>query len=367
MAVVTVALFAAATAFAAMNPMAPQAARRAMQASSPGGPGAMLCTKNTELTPVFPLVMCIEAQDNTQDSWGNGYPWENSTFFFASYRNQYLWPSSTMTDMLKTTVQMDSLHSRGTSFMSSATNIYGSFRRGANSIISVGEALTDTLVIDFDLNPAPGTEFARLEGSSTTPFTIGSFTGPNGTVLSTCAGGISPNDCPPDPDCPDPETTDCWARIGKLPGPTNVLLDQIVAVASGSGSGVWDMTGGPGEIICPEPQRAYGSTSFYNLNWLTTAFGVDDMGFIWVFSGVGPPPPATVEQQIKEIVRLLLTPEGLRCSGLDLVPGNGLIEDTPIMYPNGQFVDPIQPQVTTGQPVTGDELIDDVRKSGWQP
>jgi len=72
------------------------------------------------------------------------------------------------------------------------------------------------------------------------------------------------------------------------------------------------------------------------------------------------------EQQIKEIVRLLLTPEGLRCSGLDLNGGNGRIEDTPFSFPNGSKIDPIQPQVTTGGTVTGDELVDGLRQCGWR-
>ena len=86
---------------------------------------------------------------------------------------------------------------------------------------------------------------------------------------------------------------------------------------------------------------------------------------MWVFGGLALPGPATVEQQIKEIIRLLLTPQGLRCSGLDLTPGNGFIEDDPIDFPNGKMWDPQQPQVTSGLPKTGDELKDGIRSAGF--
>ena len=205
------------------------------------------------------------------------------------------------------------------------------------------------MVPTFALNSGPAV--CQLEA----PFTIGMFTGPNGSLLSSCTT------------CPGTDP-DQWCNLGDAPGQgIGFVVDQILSVGTGSsGAAVWDMTG-YGTIFCPEIKRAYGSGSFANSNHLTTALGVDQMGWPWVFKGLGPPPPATVEQQIKEIVRLLLTPEGLRCSGLDRHPGNGLIEDDPIVYPDGGYVDPISPQVTSYGELTGDEMIDDLRNSGWLP
>ena len=104
--------FTAVTAFAALAPKAPAAAD--MHSSANSGPGTdptvVTCEKETELKLIFPLVMCVEMLDDTQASWGNGFPWENSTFFFSTYRNQYLFPSSTVDDVARIALTIESIH-----------------------------------------------------------------------------------------------------------------------------------------------------------------------------------------------------------------------------------------------------------------
>lgn len=325
--------FSASTAFAAIAPKAPAAAT-----------GGVSCQKNTNLTEVDGLVMCVEFQDMAQGSFGNGFPWENSGFFFSSFRNQYLYPSSTVNDVKNVTTTMKSVQARSVTFTGASTNVYSS------GFLKVTNSPTENLVRTFALNTG-ATTYCNVNA----PLTIGTAFGPNGSLLSTCTS------------CP---MGDMWCQVGPTAAAFsavgNIMMDHNLRVGSGnSGASVWDMTTtsfGPG---CDGPQRAFGSGSFANPNHLTTAFGVDNAGFVWVFKGTAPPPPATVEQQIKEIVRLLLTPEGLRCSGLDLNPGNDRIEDDPISFPNGSKVDPIQPQISTGGTITGDELVDDLRKCGW--
>lgn len=331
--------FSASTAFAAIAPKAPAAAT-----------GAMSCQKNTTLTEKDGLVMCVEFEDFTQGSWGNGFPWENSTFFFATTRNQYLYPSSTVNDVKAVTQTMKGIGARAVSFSGNSTNVYAS-----GSSVRVTNAVADTLQTTFSLNPGT-TSYCTLNG----PFTITHRPMPSGRPggISTCST------------CPAGPFPDSWCQVGPtlaaFNAVSNILVDINLVVGTGSsGGGVWDMTTTSFGEGCDGPQRAYGSGSFVNSQHLTTAYGVDSMAFVWVFRGTAMPPPATVEQQIKEIVRLLLTPEGLRCSGLDLKPGNGIIQDEPFSFPNGSRIDPIQPQISTGGTVTGDELVDNLRKCGW--
>lgn len=350
LAVATVALFVAASAFAAMTPKAPAAANGS-SSGGPGGPGALVCDKDTTEVPTFPMVMCVEMQETTNTGVGNGFPWENSTFFFATYRNQYLFPTSTVDDVGKVTRTMDGIAARSVSFVGGSTNIYGGFSNGDPSVIRVTDAVDDTLVATFDANPLGG-PICEIMGSSATPITLGTTTGPNGSTISTCES------------CSDPTywCTPGEVRSGIRPF-SRLMLDHLAQVAAGSGAGVWDST----STHCTAVQRGYSSGSFVNPNMMTTAYGVDTYGFVWVFAGVAGPPPSTVQQQIVEIIRLLLTPEGMRCSGMDIVADDGLISEDPVIFPGGQDLDPLSPQVTTYGTKTGDETRDDLRKSGWMP
>jgi len=340
-AVVALVALAAASAFAAMAPKAPAAAAASVS-----------CMKNTLTAPVFPIVMCNEMQDATSTYVGNGFPWENSTFFFSTYRNQFLYPSSMVDGVAAASITLESVQTRSTSFTGANTNDFGSFTNGAASFVRVTDAVSSSLVTTFAANPKPGAAICEITGTSAAPIQMSTMTGPNGSLLQTCTSCAN---------------GDRWCNLGNItPGVrtySHVLLDQNLRVVGGSGYGVWDTT----TSLCSSAQRAYGSGSFANPNHLTTALSVDTYNWPWVGWGVGKPPAATVEQQIKEIVRLLLTPEGLRCSGLDLTPGNGIIEDDPFSFPMGKAIDPIQPQVTTGGTITGDELVDGMRSYGWKP
>lgn len=305
--------------------------------------GSITCEKETKKVLRLDLVMCTEMQDDTQQSFGNGFPWENSTFFFSSYRNQYLYPSSTVADTSALACTIESIQARSSSFGGSSTNVF----TGAG-FVDVGDAIADSLVKTFALNTGTASSYGIISGD----YTIDSTTGANGATLSTCTS------------C----GTDSWITTIDIENNTpSILVDHNAVVGTGnSGAGVWDVTSGQFGQGCSGPERAYGSGSFANSQHTTTSLGIDDANFVWVFSGLAAAPPATVEQQIKEIIRLLLTPEGLRCSGLDLNGGNGKIQDDPITFPNGANWDPIQPQVTSGGSITGDELQDGLRNAGFR-
>jgi len=343
--------FAAASAFAAMAPKAPAAAAAASSAPGPGPGPTIDCFKNTDTAPVFPMVMPVEMQDTTSASVGNGFPWENSTGFFSTHRNQYLFPSAALNKVAAASVSMHGIQIRDTSFTGTGTHVFGSFLNGDPSRVVISDAVGASLARPFSANPLPGSTQCALTGTDASPIEINMATFPGGSDLSVCAS------CPEgDKWCPK------WLMAPADRPFTHLLFDHIMSVAGGGGYVVWDTNAGS-----YDETRAYGSGSFVNPNHMTTAYGVDGYGFVWVFEGVGKPPAASVEQQIKEIVRLLLTPEGLRCSGLDLSPDDGVIEDIPLAYPDGANWDPIQPQVTTGMPITGDETQDGLRKSGWLP
>jgi hypothetical protein len=307
------------------------------------GPSSITCEKDTNKVLRLDLVMCQEMQDDTQQNVGNGFPWENSTFFFSTFRNQFLYPSSTVSETAALACTIESIQARSSSFAGASTNVY----TGAG-FVDVGDAVSSSLVKTFSLNTGtPGT-YGNISGD----YTIGSTTGVNGALLSTCVS------------C----GTDRWITTIDIENTApDILVDQYGVVGTGnSGGGIWDMTTTQFGQGCNGPERAYGSGSFANSLHVTTALGVDDANFVWVFQGLAAAPPATVEQQIKEIIRLLLTPEGLRCSGLDLNGGNGKIQDDPITFPNGANWDPIQPQVSSGGSITGDELQDGLRNAGFR-
>lgn len=345
-AIALVGAFSAASAMAAMAPKAPAAAGKATSA---------LCVKETNLVLVDGLAMCVERNTSTSSFVGNGFPWENSAFFFSTFRNQYLFPSVTINNEKAVALTIESIGARSTSFTGASTNVYGSMPNGDPSFIRVTDNAGGASSISptFSVNTGP-TVYCELTATNADTITIDTRTGPNGSTVSQCAS------------CLEPES---WCSIGDLNdlGATPTLLvDHLGSVAAGgAGAGVWD-TGFQGSANgCGETQRAFGSGSFANPSHLTTALAVDNFDFVWVFKGLSPPPAMTVEQQIAEIVRLLLTPQGLRCSSLDRNPGNGLIEDDPIQFPDGASIDPISPQIGSGGEVTGDELIDNLRQAGW--
>jgi hypothetical protein len=330
--------FSASTAFAALAPKAPAAAT-----------GAVSCAKTTNKAIVQGLAMCPEMINSTSAGVGNGFPWENSTFFFSNYRNQYLFPSGTVTDTGKITCTIESIQARAVSFSGTATNTFGAFANGMDSFIQVTDAAADALVGTFALNTGPNTYCSVTATDAGGQISISQANGPGGASNSTCTT------------CP---MGDMWCAPGEVAALTNLMVDHTGQVGTGnSGGAVWDTSAnGP----CGNPgSRAFGSGSFANSQHLTTALGVDTFDMVWVFKGTAPPPPMTVQQQISEIVRLLLTPEGLRCSSLDLNPGNDRIEDDPLSYPNGSKWDAISPQVSSSGTITGDEIGDDLRSAGW--
>jgi uncharacterized protein YraI len=352
-AIALVGAFSTASALAAMAPKAPAAVGFAVSSGGGGGPAGINCVKSTEKTPVDGLTLCIEFRNQTNPGVGNGFPWENSSFFFATYRNQYLYPSSVIRAAAAVTDSIESIGARSVSFVGASVNVYGSLPNGGPSFIRIGDNVGGALNINFGSNSGPST-YCEVQGTDAAPIVIDTYTGPNGSLVSQCST------------CADPTA---WCVIGDITAPIgvndNLMVDTVLGVGVGnSGASVWDTGSG----LCPNGTRAYGSGSFANPNHLTTALAVDSFDFVWVFRGLAPPPPATVEQQIKEIVRLLLTPEGLRCSGLDLTSGNGRIEDDPIAFPDGANWDPVQPQVSVpGTAVTGDETVDGLRNAGFLP
>lgn len=348
-----VAAFSVASALAAMAPRPPAAASAASSA-----PTGNACIQTVQKKLVFPLVMCVERANSTSANVGNGFPWENSTFFFASFRNQYLFPSASIAKVSATADSIESLHARAVSFSAGASHTYNNAGAGSFVRITGGNSpLNRTFSLNTDLSKS----YASLTATAAAPIQIDMIAGPGGKQLSSCS---SPTFCAGSPNPTSPASRDRWASLGlisTIPVGGNVMVDHKGNVGGGTGSAVWDTGFG---TAC-EARRAYGSSTFFNLNHLTTAYGVDAFDFVWVFQGLAPPPAATVEQQIAEIIRLLLTPEGLRCSGLDLNGGNGKIEDTAISFPGGSSIDPISPQVSTNGIVTGDELEDAKRRAGF--
>lgn len=294
------------------------------------------CEPSITLTPIFPLVMCAERQSSTSNNVGNLYPWVNSAFFFSTYRNQYLYPSSTLSDVTSRALTIESMHSRSVSFTGAQTVNFGV--SNPNQWIKVGKTKVSNLVRTFSANSTgPSNEYLNYLGPKRVATAPGSTWGGGNALLSDFVDNgpvASRNDLIPPG----------WDSRVDLPASTNIMVDtNMYASTSGSsGFAVWDLTSG----ACTAPKRAYGSGSFVNPNHLTTAYGVDTMAFVWVFRGLGTPPPATMQQQIMEITRLLLTPQGLRCSGLDLTI-NGKANDDPLGFPDGKDYDPISPQIGT--------------------
>jgi hypothetical protein len=318
------------------------------------------CEKNTELKEVFPLVMCKEAQDATSTGVGNQFPWEASTTFFSSYRNQYLFPANTVAELDSSEIQ--SMHSRAVSFTAGGTmNMRTDPLSGQVSFVEFTEAVAGTLVNTFSLNTKPGGLINRWDTTGNTIVTIGTWNGPNGSILS---------DCKSCPGADEIERGEAFLGVTLDTGAgDHIMIDNVTFVGTGnSGDTIWDA--GSGGNLCPgKTFRAYGSGQFANPNHLTRALGVDGFDTVWVFKGLARPPAASIAQQMAEVIRLLLTPEGLRCSGLDLTPENSRNDDDAVAFPGGKDLDPVQPQISAigTSVVTGDEIPDAKRRAGFSP
>ena len=332
--VALVAAFSASTAIAGMQPNSPAASRGQ----------AKKCEKNTESSLVFPKVMAECYAYATSTGVGNQFPWESSTFFFSSFRNQYSYPAAVVNSLTSSTIE--SVHARAVSFSGGSTNTYGT---GASSA-TISDRIAP-LVLNMPLNTG-GTVHGAIGDH-----TIGTMTGPGGAVLSDCTS------------CPGTGgplgSRNQWFATIQTAGSPGVMMDHIGFVTGAAGGTIWDTHG---NASCAGGERAYGSGSFANPNHLTSALGVDSFDFVWVFKGRGTPPPATIAQQLAEVIRLLLTPNGLRCSGLDMNPGDGKIGDDPIAWNDGPTIDPISPQIKAGGGgalITGDEEKDASRSAGF--
>ena len=243
------------------------------------------------------------AMQNATNFAAGVFPWENDSALYGTYRNQYLYPSSTIVDSPALTI--DSICARAASFTGASTNVYGSFANGEPSTIEVHGATSVILLRTFVLNPN-GFTAARLEGTDANPIIMGTKFGSAGSQCSTCLSCID----------------DSWLDVGDiesgLPSQygAGILIDTTLSVALGGNSGdtIWDTTFG----FDPAIGRAWGGKASLNPNHLTTAAGVDSYGFVWVFEGIKCFAPPSTEKMIEDTVRILLDPErfGLVTDGL---------------------------------------------------
>jgi len=326
-------------------------------AASPAAFALGNCGPNVTLTQVFPLVMCPERSNSTSGNIGLRFPWQNGAFAFTSYRNQHFFPSSTVTATAARAVTIESIHSRKVSFVGSSTY---NFTGPGTQWVRVRETGVTTMVPTFALNDTLGTFHLNWMGNKQMS-----------TEASSSFGGSGPADL-----------SDFVSRNANInvrndldaifdfrvldPTKTNILIDTLMRVSSTGNSGfpVWDIANGGGGS-CEAEKFVFGGSNFSGPNILTTARQIYNYGMVWVFRGLASPPPANMQMQIAEIVRLLLTPESLRCSWLDLTP-NRKIDDNPIAFPDGKNYDSISPLVSSGGIATGEENGDGrSRSQGW--
>lgn len=101
--------------------------------------------------------------------------------------------------------------------------------------------------------------------------------------------------------------------------------------------------------------------------WDTDALFVSQSAAVWKFEAILKPSPASPHDLITEIIRLLLTPESLRCSSLDINP-NDVLEDNAVMFPGGKDIDPVSVFVTTGAPLhLEEERNSNIREDYFRP
>jgi hypothetical protein len=343
-----------------------------LQATSPASPTSDLvtisCEPNLELTDRFPLVMCVEREFTSAGDVGesNLMPFTNLTVFQNAglgYRNQYLYPSTAVVKVAQKAVTIETIHARAVGFSPMATIDY---QQG--SYVRVYRTDGTWNMPQFDQNiPAASPLHLDWQGDAAGLLRVGMLTGsqvwPTGgtSLLSDFANrGTDPNS--------NNELSTIFDFLTMLdPAQTNILVDTLLHIPNNADSQPqWDITQDSQGTGCDEPRRAFGGTLGINGAPTTDVLAYDEQAFVWVFRGKALPPPATIQQQVAEIIRLLVTPEGLRCTGLDLDAANPELQDAPLLFPAGQDFDPISPQVTSGKTVTGDEAGDGARRrKGW--
>lgn len=278
------------------------------------------CVPTIAAKEIFPLVVCPARQNTTSTGVGVRFPWSNVGFFFANYRDQFLFPSSMWVLTAQRALTVESIVTRTTTFTGAWT---GNYTSPLVQFVKIKETKTTDLVKTFANNDTFGALHLDYPGNKIMKTNSGSNLGNGGG--STLSAEFTSRG-------PDPKTRNDLTTIidfrpgGQDPAKLNILVDHIMRISASGNSGfsVWDTTRG----ACDGGQTAYASASFVNSVPLTTAYGVDKLDtFVWVFRGLALPPPATVQQQIAEIVRLLLTPESLRCSWLDLTADGKLSDD----------------------------------------
>ena len=293
-----------------------------IEVRNPDGAFARANVTFEDIAVQFPLVLCIERKDTTvetDDLWDyfskpHLFPWTNSGFYYHDYRNQYLFPSSTLQELRDAGVMtIESIHSRAVSFTGTSVNNYA-----AASRVRVTETQRSTLVRTFSANQLPAEAPVYLDriGEMTIKTATADIFGtsnPNPALLSDCTSCGS-----------DPMTRNDLAvpiTLPKLVPPTmNILVDTLLRNGGGnSGTTAWDLTSGPNG--CDGPQRAYGMSQSRNPNFLTTAYGVDEHAFVWVFRGRVLLGSAKFSDKTGDLIRMLLTPKGKRAAGLDGASG----------------------------------------------
>ncbi|MFC2172734.1 hypothetical protein ACFLU6_08890 [Acidobacteriota bacterium] len=322
--------------------------------------GAGICENESSLVPRT-LVSPVAFTDSTNQGVANFFPWTINTSSFATFRNQYLYPATAFPSEARS---VQSMASRAASFMGAQTAVYEKqsplrpweYLQLIAYPVSGGGYPSGSFGLDFQANRTAGAgpqlfvdflNFGGLYMPSRAMYV------PNATITTSGMSDISHN-------IPD------FLAIPWSGNPAmnfDFLLDsgQDIAPSGSSGYLAWDMAQGQG---C---WRAYGSSSGYNTQYVTRAYGIDDANFVWVFKGLAAPPAASMDGAIQEIVRLLLTPEALRCSNLDIQP-DGAVQDFPIMFPGGKDIDPLSPQVTSGAPARLEEEVNSsARRRDFRP
>lgn len=346
------------------SPRLPAAAASPDSPSSPTSDLAKPCDPSLEKIETFPLVLCVERERTSsgENLEANLFPYSSNvtTFGNPGYRVQYLYTSDALVKLAKTACTIESMHSRAVSFSASRTTNYQN--ASAEQFIRVN-ASDGTFTSTFNSN-VNGPSHLDYSGIKRVTQIAGTDIGGKNQNPATLSDWL---DRGPDPASRNDLDTEVNLEISD-PSMTNLLVDFLMRLSSTQNAGaaaVWDVTTDAMGGGCPrDVKRAFGSHRLVNPNNLTTALSLDNKGFVWVFRGLALPPPATIQQQIAEIIRLLVTPEGLRCTGLDLDP-NESVEDHPIRFPEGADWDPISPRVTSGSPITGDEARDGAREAGY--
>jgi hypothetical protein len=322
--------------------------------------GSGICEEDTTLV-YKTLVAPAAYSDSTNTIVGNYFPWTTNTSYFSTFRNQFLYPATVFPSEART---IESISARSVSFLGSQVGVYEDNRPNGWQYLQIlawdqgnGPSVGPPLSLNFRqnrLNSFCAVDFMDNWNSAFPPYylcfvpTMRITTNGRSDISHACFAW-----------CPS-------FYIDWDADPANnydFMLDSGMDLTPSGHSGnvAWDV----GQQ--QDAWRAYGSSSIYNTQWVTQAYGIDDMVFVWVFCGLSAPPPATLDANIKEIVRLLLTPEAMRCSDLDTNP-NLIVKDEPIMFPHGKDIDPVSPQITTQAPLHMEEEQNPyIRKRNFRP